>query len=87
LNGGGDITYTRRVASRIQALGYHITFVGKADRFGYPRTTVFYTRGDAAIGRRLADALQVEAMPLPGGGKHLQLSVVVGGRATLGTTR
>jgi transcriptional regulator with XRE-family HTH domain len=87
LNGGGDITYTRRVASRIQALGYQISFVGKADRFSYPRTTVFYTRGDAAIAKRLSDALRVEAMPLPGGGTRGQLSVVVGGSTTLGTTR
>jgi transcriptional regulator with XRE-family HTH domain len=87
LNGGGDVAYTRRVASRIQALGYHVTFVGKADRFGYPRTTVFYAAGDRAIAQRLADELVVETMPLPGGGKHGQLSVVVGGRATLGTTR
>jgi transcriptional regulator with XRE-family HTH domain len=87
LNGGGDINYTRRVASRIQALGYHVSFVGRADRFGYPRTTVFYARGDTAIATRLADELRVEAMPLPSGGKRSQLSVVVGGAATLGRTR
>ncbi|MGZ4411433.1 MAG: LytR C-terminal domain-containing protein [Gaiellaceae bacterium] len=87
LNGSGDINHTRQVASSIQSLGYHIAYVGKADRFSYPRTTVFYSAGDAAIAQRLASALGVEAMLLPGGGKHGQLSVVVGGRATLGTIR
>src|SRR5215216_611918 len=40
LNGAGDIEWTRRVASRLQALSYDIAKVRRADRFDYPETAV-----------------------------------------------
>src|SRR5947208_10165190 len=33
LNGSGDISYTRQIASHVQALGYAIKHVGRADSF------------------------------------------------------
>src|SRR6184192_3771007 len=40
LNGGGDINFTRQLASRIGAFGYRIERVAKAGRFGYRQTVV-----------------------------------------------
>ena len=40
LNGSGDIVYTRSVASRVQALSYRVTHVGRATSFNYPQTQV-----------------------------------------------
>src|SRR5205823_1128998 len=40
LNGGGDIYYTRALASKIGGLGYKIKRVTKAERFDYPNTAV-----------------------------------------------
>ena len=67
LNGSGDIVYTRSVASRIQALSYKISHVGKATSFTYLQTEVYYPPGGEAIGVRLAKQLGVPAQPLPGG--------------------
>jgi transcriptional regulator with XRE-family HTH domain len=78
LNGGGDIVYTRRVATRIGALGYQITRVRRADRFDYPETSVFYEEGGQEVAERLAAELQVEARPLPSGSNARRLVVVVG---------
>jgi transcriptional regulator with XRE-family HTH domain len=85
LNGSGDINYARRVASRIQALGYRITGVKRATRFDYRHTTVFYAdRGKgSAIGARLAKALGAELLPLPHGTDPMRL-VVITGPANLG---
>ena len=44
-NGNGDISWTRTVASRIGAMGYTIAKVGRADRFDYPSSTVYYGPG------------------------------------------
>src|SRR5215210_5032334 len=77
-NGGGDINFTRRVASRVGALGYHIARVGKADRFDYPETAVYYERGGEGIAARLARQLGVQSQPLPGGTNAHRLVVVVG---------
>ena len=44
-NGAGDIRWTRELASRVGAMGYTITKVGKADRFDYQQTTVYYGPG------------------------------------------
>src|SRR5262249_61287858 len=52
LNGGGDIYYTRALASKVGALGYKIRRGKKANRFGYPDTAVYFEpRGDADRGR------------------------------------
>ena len=67
LNGSGDIVYTRTVASRVQALSYRVTHVGKASSFNYPQTQVYYPPGGEAIGVRLAKQLDVPVQPLPGG--------------------
>src|SRR5437660_3285311 len=53
-NGNGDISWTRRVASRVGAMGYTIAKVGRADRFDYPASTVFYGQGGHDVGVRLA---------------------------------
>lgn len=78
LNGNGNINYTRLVASRIGALGYHVARVARADRFDYPRTAVYYERGGRANAERLARQLGVSARPLPGGDDPRRLVVVVG---------
>src|SRR5919197_5087839 len=41
LNGGGDIYYTRALASKVGALGYKINRVAKANRFDYRSTAVY----------------------------------------------
>jgi hypothetical protein len=78
LNGSGDIVYTRSVASRIQALGYKVTHVGKASSFAYLQTEVYYPPGGEAIGLRLAKQLGVPIQPLPGGLDPRRLVVIVG---------
>ena len=45
LNGGGDITYTRRVADRIGSFAYQIKKVSRAGRFDYPETSVYFPPG------------------------------------------
>lgn len=78
LNGAGDINRTRQVASEIQSLAYTIKRVGKADRFDYPRTAVYYEQGGRLIAIRLARQLGVVAQPLPGGSNAKRLVVIVG---------
>jgi transcriptional regulator with XRE-family HTH domain len=78
LNGSGDIVYTRSVASKVQALGYKLTHVGKASSFGYLQTEVYYPPGGEAIGLRLAKQLGVPMQPLPGGLDPRRLVVIVG---------
>jgi transcriptional regulator with XRE-family HTH domain len=85
LNGGGDINYTRRVASRIGALGYHIERVARADRFDYPRTAVYFEPGGETIGLRLARQLGVPLRPLPGGRNPNRLVLIVGPPNATGT--
>jgi transcriptional regulator with XRE-family HTH domain len=80
LNGTGDIVRTRQLASRIGALAYTIRHVGRADRFDYPQTVVYYERGGRANAIRLARALGVVTKPLPGGSNPRRLVVVVGPR-------
>jgi transcriptional regulator with XRE-family HTH domain len=65
-NGNGDISWTRAVASRIGAMGYTISKVGRADRFDYPSSTVFYGPGGREVGLRLARQLGVDAQEAPG---------------------
>ncbi len=78
LNGSGDIVYTRSVASRIQALSYKISHVGKATSFNYLQTEVYYPPGGEAIGLRLAKQLGVPVQPLPGGTDSRRLLLIVG---------
>ena len=78
LNGSGDIVFTRRIASRIGAFGYHIAHVRRANRFDYPQTTVYYERGGYDIAARLARQLGVGTRPLPGGDNRRRLVVIVG---------
>jgi hypothetical protein len=78
LNGSGDIVYTRSVASRVQALSYRVTHVGRASSFNYPQTQVYYPPGAEAIGTRLAKQLGVPVQPLPGGLDPRRLVLIVG---------
>jgi transcriptional regulator with XRE-family HTH domain len=76
-NGSGNIIWTRTVASRIGAMGYTIAKVGRADRFDYPRSTVYYGPSGGAVGLRLARQLDVGTQETPGLGPR-QLLVIVG---------
>ena len=76
-NGIGDITWTREVASRIGAMGYTIAKVGRADRFDYPSSTVYYGTGGKDVGVRLARQLGVGVQQAPGLADR-QLLVIVG---------
>ena len=83
-NGNGDITWTRSVASRIGAMGYTISKVGRADRFDYPASTVYYGAGGRDVGVRLARQLSVSsAQEAPGLAKR-ELLVVVGPQTVAG---
>ena len=76
-NGIGDITWTREVASRIGAMGYTIAKVGRADRFDYRSSAVYYGAGGRDVGVRLARQLGVGAQQAPGLSDR-QLLVIVG---------
>jgi hypothetical protein len=78
LNGSGNIVYTRTVASRIQAMSYRVTHVGRATTFNYPQTQVYYPPGGEGIAERLAKQLDVPMQPLPGGSDPRRLVVIVG---------
>jgi transcriptional regulator with XRE-family HTH domain len=78
-NGSGDINWTRTLASRIGAMGYTISKVGRADRFTYPSSTVYYGPRGQDVGVRLARQLGVPAQAAPGLTSR-QLLVVVGPR-------
>jgi transcriptional regulator with XRE-family HTH domain len=84
LNGGGDINYTRRIASRIGSFGYRIEHVTKANRFDYKETAVFFEPGGGALAQRLATQIGCgKTSPLPGGKNPRRLVVIVGAaRAT-----
>jgi hypothetical protein len=84
LNGGGDINYTRRIASRIGSFGYRIQHVTKANRFDYKETAVFFEPGGGALAQRLATQIGCgKTSPLPGGKNPRRLVVIVGpARAT-----
>jgi transcriptional regulator with XRE-family HTH domain len=79
LNGGGDINFTRQLASKVGSFGYRIERVGKAGRFGYRQTVVYFEPGGEAFARRLADQLGCGAVsPLPGGKNPKRLVVIAG---------
>jgi transcriptional regulator with XRE-family HTH domain len=85
-NGGGDINYTRRVASRIASFGYQIASIKRASRFNYKHTTIFYSNLGIGqeLGKRLAKQLTADLLPLPSGNDPRRLLVIVG-PATLAT--
>jgi len=76
---GSDITWTRTLASRIGAMGYTIAHVGRADRFDYQSTNVYYGPGGQAVGLRLARQLRVSAKSAPGLNRNALL-VIAGAR-------
>jgi len=79
LNGGGDINYTRRVASRIGSFGYRIQHVTRANRFDYKETSVYFEPGGGALAQRLAAQLGgLSTHPLPGGKNKRRLVVIAG---------
>ena len=78
LNGAGDINWTRQVGSRIQSFAYTVKKVGRADRFDYPQSTVYYSPGGRLIAIRLARQLGFITRPLPGGTNPNRLVVIVG---------
>ena len=78
LNGAGDINWTRLTASRIQSLAYTVKKVGRADRFDYPQSAVYYAPGGRLIAIRLARQLGFVTRPLPGGTEPKRLVVIVG---------
>ena len=78
LNGAGDITWTRQVGSKIQSLAYTVKKVGRADRFDYPLSAVYYSPGGRLIAVRLARQLGFVTRPLPGGSDPNRLVVIVG---------
>ena len=80
LNGAGDINWTRQVGSRVQSLAYTVKKVGRADRFDYPQSTVYYSPGGRLIAIRLARQLGFVTRPLPGGANPNRLVVIVGPR-------
>ena len=80
LNGAGDINWTRQVGSRIQSLAYTVKKVGRADRFDYPQSAVFYSPGGRLVAVRLARQLGFVTRPLPGGANPNRLVVIVGPR-------
>ena len=58
-------------------MGYTIAHVGRADRFDYPQTTVYYGPGGKDVGLRLARQLDVPLAASPGLSAR-QLLVIVG---------
>ena len=78
LNGAGDINWTRQIGSRIQSLAYTVKKVGRADRFDYPQSAVYYSPGGRLVAIRLARQLGFVTRPLPGGSNPNRLVVIVG---------
>jgi transcriptional regulator with XRE-family HTH domain len=78
LNGGGDVTYTRRIASQVQALGYAVPHVKRAPTFTYLETAVYYGAGAKKIGERLATQLCVPLKALGAGAQPNQVVVIAG---------
>jgi hypothetical protein len=79
LNGGGDINFTRQLASKVGSFGYRIGHVTKAGRFDYRRTIVYFEPRGEAFARRLASQLGCGTVsPLPGGRNPKRLVVIAG---------
>src|SRR5918995_4958001 len=75
LNGSGDINWTRQVGSRIQSLAYTVKKVGRADRFDYPQSSVYYARGGPRLAPRPPPRRGFVPRPLPGGTTRNRLVV------------
>ncbi len=79
LNGGGDINYTRRLASHVGSFGYRLHRVARATRFGYRQTVVYFEPGGEPLAHRLASQLGCGTVsPLPGGTNARRLVVIAG---------
>jgi transcriptional regulator with XRE-family HTH domain len=79
LNGGGDINFTRRLASRVGSFGYHLGHVTRATRFDYRQTIVYFEPGGEALAQRLSSQLGCgTTSPLPGGPNQHRLVVITG---------
>lgn len=79
LNGGGDINFTRQLASKVGSFGYQIGHVQKAGRFNYRRTVIYFEPRGEAFARRLAQQLGCgDVSPLPGGQNPKRLVVIAG---------
>lgn len=77
-NGTGDIAWTRELASRIGGMGYTIAHVGRADRFDYSQTNVYYGPGGKGAGLRLSRQLGDVPLSESPGLTDRQLLVIVG---------
>jgi transcriptional regulator with XRE-family HTH domain len=78
LNGGGDVNYARRVAGRLQTLGYAVPRVAPADAFNHRATDVEYGPGAERVARRLANDLCVPLKALPAGSRANTVVVITG---------
>jgi transcriptional regulator with XRE-family HTH domain len=78
LNGGGDVNFARRIAGQVQALGYAVPRVERADTFRYPDTAVYYGPDAKKIGARLAGQLCLPLKPLGSGARPGQVLVITG---------
>ncbi len=78
--GARNIDRTRRLASKIGALGYSIERVRRAPQQNYARTLVYYEAGGGKVAARLARQLGTTTAPLPGGKNAHRLVVIVGRR-------
>ena|SRR5437660_6507053 len=79
LNGGGDINFTRQLASKVGSFGYRIEHVTRAGRFDYRGTVVYFEPGGEALARRLSSQLGCGTVsPLPGGKNPRRLVVIAG---------
>ena len=67
-----------QVGSQIQSLAYTVKKIGRADRFDYPLSAVYYAPGGRLIAVRLARQLGFITRPLPGGTNPNRLVVIVG---------
>ena len=63
-------------------MGYTIAHVGRADRFDYQRSTVYYGPGGREVGLRLARQLRVSTKAAPGL-KRNELLVIAGARRAI----
>ena len=77
-NGSGNITYTRRVASRVGALGYRVARVGRAEPLRLPGDGGLLRAGRRARGRAARPPLGVGPSRSPAATTRRRLVVVVG---------
>ena len=78
LNGAGDINWTRQVGSQIQSLAYTVKKVGRADRFDYPQSAVYYSPGGRADRGAARAPARLRHAPAAGRPNPNRLVVIVG---------